>query len=123
MSESVPPEMPSDGAYERRDLDPRWIGLFAAGGAAVILFAAALTFWMARSADRRRPSLPPTSPPRLSQGPDELRQMRAAEEAFLNSYGWIDREKGIVRIPVERAMEMAVEMEKAKVKSKKERSE
>jgi hypothetical protein len=38
--------------------------------------------------------------------PKELRQMRAAEEAALNSYGWVDKDAGIVKIPVDRAMEI-----------------
>ena len=37
---------------------------------------------------------------------NELRQMRAAEEAVLNSYGWVDKDSGRVRIPIERAMEI-----------------
>jgi hypothetical protein len=45
--------------------------------------------------------------PRLQvDAPNELRQMRAAEEATLNSYGWVDKEAGVVKIPVERAMEI-----------------
>jgi hypothetical protein len=34
--------------------------------------------------------------------------MRAAEERVLQSYGWVDREKNIVRVPIERAMEAIV---------------
>ena len=29
-----------------------------------------------------------------------------AEEAALNSYGWVDKDAGIVKIPVDRAMEI-----------------
>jgi hypothetical protein len=32
--------------------------------------------------------------------------MRAAEDAALDSYGWVDKDAGIVRIPVDRAMEI-----------------
>ncbi len=32
-----------------------------------------------------------------------------AKRAVLESYGWVDRERGIVRIPVERAMDLAAE--------------
>lgn len=34
------------------------------------------------------------------------------EKKKLTTYGWIDREKGIVRIPIERAMELSVERNK-----------
>ena len=32
--------------------------------------------------------------------------MRMAEDAALNSYGWVDKSSGSVRIPIERAMEI-----------------
>lgn len=34
--------------------------------------------------------------------------MRAHENAILSSYGWINREQGIVHIPIEVAMEMVL---------------
>jgi hypothetical protein len=36
----------------------------------------------------------------------DLARFRAHEEQTLNSYGWIDRNKGLVRIPIERAMNL-----------------
>ena len=30
--------------------------------------------------------------------------MRAEEDQILGSYGWIDRERGIVRVPIDRAI-------------------
>lgn len=33
-----------------------------------------------------------------------LAELRAAEDADLNSYGWVDRQSGIVRVPINRAM-------------------
>jgi hypothetical protein len=43
--------------------------------------------------------------PRLQTDPAaDLRRLRAAEEKQLNTYYWIDREKGIVHIPIEQAM-------------------
>jgi hypothetical protein len=38
-----------------------------------------------------------------------MRELRAREEAALTSYGWVDREAGRARIPVERAMELLLE--------------
>src|ERR1017187_7971104 len=35
-----------------------------------------------------------------------MRDMRAAEDLILHQYAWIDPDKGIVRIPVERAMDL-----------------
>jgi hypothetical protein len=52
--------------------------------------------------------LPPE--PRLQVSPQQdMRQMRAAEMAALHSYGWVDRQAGIVRIPIERAIELLAE--------------
>jgi hypothetical protein len=122
MSAAGDTESRSESGYEKRDLAPRTIALFAAGGAVVILLAAALALWMVQSATRRHSALQSPRPqaqareglaePRLQvQGFNELREMRRAEESLLTSYGWLDREKGLVRIPVERAMELLAEKE------------
>jgi hypothetical protein len=34
--------------------------------------------------------------------------LRAEEDLVLSSYGWVDKEKGIVRIPIEAAMRRVV---------------
>jgi hypothetical protein len=48
--------------------------------------------------------------PRLQiKGAVDLATLRAAEEANLDSYGWIDRNSGTVRIPIDRAMQLLVE--------------
>lgn len=47
--------------------------------------------------------------PALQVDPEhELTVMRSAEEAMLDSYGWVDRPAGIVRIPIERAISLMV---------------
>jgi hypothetical protein len=38
-----------------------------------------------------------------------LAELRAAEDVDLNSYGWIDRNAGTVRIPIKRAMELVLQ--------------
>ncbi len=48
--------------------------------------------------------------PRLQVAPSqELRQLRQTESAVLNTYHWVDKEAGVVSIPVERAMEVLAE--------------
>src|SRR5436305_10046235 len=48
--------------------------------------------------------------PRLEVQPGaNLASLRAAEEADLNSYGWIDRPSGRVRIPIAEAMRLLLE--------------
>lgn len=71
-----------------------------------------------RGEKRDRP-LPPLvaaalrrTPPEPRLEPDALsprRRMQAEENAALKSYGWVDRDAGIVRVPIERAMEILVQ--------------
>ena len=52
--------------------------------------------------------LPPE--PRLQRQPfAEIAAQRAEEQQLLTSYGWADEKAGVVRIPVDRAMELLVE--------------
>lgn len=39
----------------------------------------------------------------------EMRALYAAQNRKLNSYGWVDRSNGIVRIPIKRAMDLIVQ--------------
>src|SRR5580658_11292311 len=49
--------------------------------------------------------LPPE--PRLEVTPDiDLQEMRAAEDQVLNNYAWLDQQNGIVRLPIDRAIEL-----------------
>lgn len=52
--------------------------------------------------------IPPA--PRIEEHPAiDIQQLRAQEEQKLSTYGWMDRSKGVVRIPLERAMELQME--------------
>ncbi|HZN54614.1 MAG TPA: hypothetical protein VFB67_04770 [Candidatus Polarisedimenticolaceae bacterium] len=42
----------------------------------------------------------------VSQVPEELRSLRAAQRARLAEMRWVDRERGVIAIPIERAMEL-----------------
>jgi hypothetical protein len=101
--------------YERRDLDPRSIALFAVGLAVVIgLAAGAVTVFQTYSGSRylrRQAARPPltvtreSTEPRLQvNGPAELRTIREGEERTLSSYAWVDPQSETVRIPIERAI-------------------
>jgi len=104
--------------HELSDLRPGYIALFGIvlttiiGAAAVI--TSLLIYFKAAEQSRHETPVPrlarerePTPEPRLQiDAQNELRQMRAAEEAALNSYGWVDKDSGRVRIPIERAMEI-----------------
>ncbi len=52
----------------------------------------------------------PTPAPHLQfDPPQDLIQLRAEEARQLSSYGWVDREKQIVRIPIEQAIAIVAE--------------
>jgi len=106
--------------YERKDLDPRSIALFGAGLALVLVLTAGLITLLYQYAAKRyllrQPPAPPigvtreaTAPQLQVNGPADLRAMRAAEDRALNSYGWVDRNAGTVRIPIDRAIEILAE--------------
>ena len=109
---------PVEIAHESSDLRPGYIALFGIGLAVVIGIVLILTFLLMHYQtvryERREPPLPSlarereaTPQPRLQvDAHNELREMRAGEDTVLNSYGWVDRDAGIVRIPVDRAMEV-----------------
>ena len=39
----------------------------------------------------------------------DMQQMRRTEEEALKTYGWVDQQKGIVRIPIEQAKQLALQ--------------
>jgi len=48
--------------------------------------------------------------PKLQPDPvADLNKFRGQEEQLLNSYGWVDQRAGVVRIPIERAMQIMAE--------------
>jgi hypothetical protein len=72
---------------------------------------------------RKAQEAPPPSPlapevrvppePRLQGAPgsvkspaEDIRRFREQEDQMLNSYGWIDQQRGIIRIPIEQAKKL-----------------
>ena len=89
------------------------VGLIASGVAMLVLFRA----WEKRDRAKDRPlspvvaaSLARTPPePRLEPYPLAPRaRLRAEEDAVLTSYGWVDKEHGVARLPIDQAMELLV---------------
>jgi hypothetical protein len=101
---------PSD--YERSDADPRLIGALALGVAAFLAMTPflLLAIYPGSGHDQRitEPRAPPE--PRLQVAAKaDFDRLRATENARLQSYGWVDRDRGITRIPIERAMKLLSE--------------
>lgn len=117
------PEHPDVG-HEASDVDIRAIFQFG-GGLVVLGVISALVVWLlfgylTRREDRasrqrnyplaasQAERLPPE--PRLQTTPrQDLKDLRAAEDAMLKGYGWVDRTAGIVRIPIDEAIKLTLQ--------------
>jgi hypothetical protein len=110
-------------AHEMSDVSAGGIFIFALGLMVTILVVH-LLLWMMFAFLAREESgrtirqyplaatqqnrLPPS--PRLQVNPrEELRGLRSQEDAVLSSYGWVDRESGVARIPIDEAMRLTVQ--------------
>ena len=110
------PAIESQPGHELSDLRAGPIALFGIGVVIAMALAVVITSFLmhTRAVHKREAPAPRLARERvtISQarlqvgGVNELREMRAGEDAALNSYGWVDRDAGIVRIPVDRAMEI-----------------
>lgn len=108
--------------YETSDVHVGFMAKVVIGLFLLTLIGMGVSWWF-QSAETRsfeaadRPSSPlaatlPAEPPepRLQVVPAaDLETVRAQEEAALNSYAWIDAPSGLVRIPIDRAMELVAE--------------
>ncbi len=106
--------------YETRDTSIRNVVIFGVGLLAVIV---AVLFFMNRMfgfLSSHEDSGPPPSPlalereippaPRLQvDGAADQKHFRSDEEKVLARYGWVNRQEGIVRIPIERAIDLLAE--------------
>jgi hypothetical protein len=58
-------------------------------------------------AAREQDRLPPS--PRFQENPQqELQHLQAKQKALLEGYGWVSKDAGVARIPIEDAMKMVV---------------
>ena len=117
MAETHADSRSAQPGHETRDFSMRVIVLFAASLAVLLAGSLALMAWLFDSFHvtpagygvRGAPvaATPPRPPgPRLQASPvRDMQEMLQVENAQLQSYGWVDRSAGMVRMPIERAME------------------
>ncbi len=113
-------ETPVGPGYETRDASIPGLLKFAASLALVIIVVSFGMKWLF-SYDAKTQSLGPTATPfenertipplpRLQVAPQkEIHEYWEAEQGLVNSYGWVDRQRGVVRIPVDRAMRILLQ--------------
>jgi hypothetical protein len=94
------------------------VGLIAAAVIIHLLIWVLFRYFEGREAQRVEPQFPLAAAeegrlppePRLQINPrEDLRELRATEDEALTTYGWVDRNAGIVRIPIEEAMRLTVQ--------------
>jgi hypothetical protein len=113
----------AENRHEHRDVNVFALGKFAIGLVIVTVFCIGLVLGLfnyllsreggqpvsrmeAPAVDARQ--LPPE--PRLEETPAlDLQEMRAAENKLQSTYGWLDQANGIVRLPIDRAMDLVVQ--------------
>lgn len=90
------------------------IALVAGGWLALVVVSLLATRWWegrSRPSERAGPSpvMGSAELADVNQRPfaleDEAPRLRGAQQSRLDSYGWVDRDAGLIHIPVERALE------------------
>jgi hypothetical protein len=109
----------SETGHETRDVPIRPIvlsGIILAVVTAIVIAVSVGVFkYFAQPGEAVAPnpftSNPPLSPgPRVEEHPSlELEQLRLKEDRTLTTYGWADKQKGEVRIPIDRAIDLQLE--------------
>ena len=118
-----PDAAPDDLHHEESDVNINAVLTFGAGLFAVFVVVSLLVFVMFRYLDGRETRseqveyplavsqsgrVPPE--PRLQTNPrEDLREMRAKEDDLLHSYGWVNKNAGVVRIPIDDAIRLTLE--------------
>jgi hypothetical protein len=104
--------------HEASDVNVRAVFAFGAALAVSMMFIAfgvwlLLRFFDARERGRSPGEYPlaaaqqtrvPPEPRLQTQPREDLKEFRAREDDTLKTYGWVDRNAGVVRIPIDQAM-------------------
>jgi hypothetical protein len=109
--------------HEASDVDVNAVFKFGVGLLVTVVVVASIVFGLFKALDRRETRgevveyplavgqgdrLPPE--PRLQTNPrQDLRDLRVKEDELLKSYGWVDKNGGIVRIPIDDAIRLTLE--------------
>jgi len=104
--------------YERRDVDIWRVGWVVAGLVGVLILCCLIsaTYFKVlawKTVKQEGPILSPLAtrmrefpPPRLQADPTrDLQALREREDAILDHYRWVDRQAGVIGMPIEVAME------------------
>lgn len=102
-------------AIEHKDVSPRGIFIFLGGLLAALVATLIFVSWLFGAFSTLReegtagtvPHVTEIPEPRIQRTPlVDIYNLHRHEDSILNSYGWVQPETGIARIPIERAMEL-----------------
>ena len=110
--------LPSSSGHETRDASVRPIILTGVVLAVTIVLVGLIVYGAFQYLARRPatsaisnpmsagdPQIPPE--PRIEEHPAiAIQELHAQEDKILSTYGWTDKKAGVVRIPIDRAMEL-----------------
>jgi len=115
------PDVARSGGYEKSDASPRGLVYFVLTIAAILAATCLSLIWLFKHYEKTEnpgsfvaapfsgaQPLPPA--PRIQSNPAvDMQSYLQSQQNLLNTYGWIDRQSGIVRMPIDRAMELLLE--------------
>ncbi len=123
MNQHTEPENNPTVAHEHTDADSHVITRFGIGLAFIIVVSQLLLWWLFNAFSEHETNLSPhvsaivRTAPRLPPEPRlqgnapldlnprlDLMKMREDEDTFLNHYGWIDPDHGVVHVPIDQAL-------------------
>ena len=120
------------GSYEHEDLSPTGVIYFMIGLAVVVVVIYFIVFGMYHFLDTYEKAHQPAMSPMVTPQADtrvvthddtqafpqprleenertQLRQIIEDEDSKLATYNWVDKEKGVAQIPIDRAMDLLVQ--------------
>jgi len=112
MPESGSSPRNPETAFEPRDVNVRTIGLAALGilvWLALVPYVLSLAYPGSTRDAFKAPTVTPPAPRLQADPPRDLAEFRAAKQAQLTGYGWVDRAHGVVHIPIDAAMKRIAE--------------
>ncbi|REJ88174.1 MAG: hypothetical protein DWQ34_22865 [Planctomycetota bacterium] len=107
-----------DQGHEGVSLRPRHVIIATTGLVVIIVASLFIVAGLDRflSADRpaaapleREPGAPPRGTPLEPNQKQRKLEYLAEQQELLHGYGWVDREQGVARIPIDEAMRLYVE--------------
>jgi hypothetical protein len=110
--------MTLDGGHETRDINLKGVAIFVVTLVLTLIAVHFVVIETLRSYIRNEPRPELTTlvkestkwigPGLLVKAPVQLHELRVREDQILSSSGWIDRGQGIVRIPIDQAMDLVI---------------